>query len=95
MSQKTYDVGDTVIMKTGLARSAAAVRSCRIVGVLPAAERGDTQYRVRFDGENFERRIVGTDIELSEATLPIREDGLDSSVRGGPWLKPLGIKRGR
>jgi hypothetical protein len=27
--------------------------------------------------------------------LPIREDGLDSSVRGGPWLKPLGIKRGR
>lgn len=66
MGRNTYSVGDSVVLRADLTRTAAADRTCRIVSILPAAEHGEAQYRVRFGTENFERRIFEHDIDPSE-----------------------------
>lgn len=94
MSRKTYAVGDTVVVRAGLTRTAAADRTCKIVGVLPADHR-EAQYRVRFATENFERRIVETDIETSEAVPEDNAGAPAPADRGGPWLRPLSVRPGK
>jgi hypothetical protein len=92
MGRNTYSVGDTVVLRADRMRPAEAGRTCRIVAILPAAEHGEAQYRVRFGTENFERRIVEHDIDPSETALPARERSSASAVDGKPWLKPLSIR---
>ncbi len=92
MSRNTYSVGDTVVLRADLMRTLAADRSCRIVGILPAAEHGEAQYRVRFGTETFERRIFEHDIDPAETALPVSERGPAATVSGTPWLKPLSIR---
>ena len=94
MSRKTYAVGDMIVVRAGLTRTATADRTCKIVGILPADHR-EAQYRVRFATENFERRIVETDIETSE-TVPEASAGAPAPAdRGGPWLRPLSVRPGK
>lgn len=90
MSRKTYAVGDTVIVRADPTRTAAADRTCRIVGVLPADHR-EAQYRVRFAAENFERRIVASDIE-TETAVEIGAATPAPADRGTPWLRPLSVR---
>ncbi len=54
MSQAKFGEGERVSVTRSGAFSAAA-GTYRIVSVLPAAERGPQQYRVRNEGENFDR----------------------------------------
>ncbi|WP_331371466.1 cold-shock protein [Sinorhizobium chiapasense] len=92
MSRNSYRIGDTVVLKPDLTRTASADRKCRIVGTLPAAEYGEPQYRVRFGTENFDRRIFEGDIDASETDLPVRQDDAAAMISGKPWLKPLSTK---
>ena len=94
MSIPRYKVGDTIVMKSGLTRTLTDNRTCTIIGVLPR-DHGYPQYRVKFAGENFERRIVEDDVDLSE-TAPAERVAeqprqVDGEVR--PWLKPLSVRR--
>ncbi len=77
-----YKIGDMVVLKSGLTRTAAADRRCRIVGILPN-DHGHVQYRVRFDAETFERRIYEADINASEiaSRVPRRSVGQRSQRR--------------
>ncbi|MBP1887458.1 cold-shock protein [Sinorhizobium mexicanum] len=95
MSRSSYSVGDTVVLRADLTRTASADRKCRIVGILPAAEYGEPQYRIRFGTENFDRRIFEGDIDASETALPVRQGDAAAMVSGRPWLKPLNIKTSR
>ncbi|MDK1493074.1 cold-shock protein [Sinorhizobium sp. 7-81] len=92
MSRNRYSIGDTVVLRADLTRTASADRKCCIVGVLPAAEYGEPQYRVRFGAENFDRRIFEGDIDATETDLPARADDAAALVSGRPWLKPLSTK---
>jgi hypothetical protein len=91
MSLDLYAVGDLIVLKAGLTRTATGDRTCRVVGVLPEADRGERQYRVRIGKENFERRIVASDIDRSEAVSSDIRDEDTSRAASGPWLKPLSV----
>ncbi|PST22503.1 cold-shock protein [Mesorhizobium plurifarium] len=98
MNRNTCSVGDSVVLRADLTRTAAADRTCRIVSVLPAAEHGEAQYRVRFGTENFDRRIFEHDIDPSETVSPVPEHGPAATAAGRPcfkpkpWLKPLSTR---
>lgn len=96
MSRKTYATGDHVLLRAGLSRKTADERTCRIVGVLPN-DHGEVQYRVRLDGETFERRIVESDIDAEETAAPSPAPSSKVSFAGkaSPWLKPLNIRGGK
>lgn len=50
-------VGDNIVRKAGFVRIEQASKTCRIAAVLPS-DGGHAQYRVRSEGENFDRRIL-------------------------------------
>lgn len=87
MSRMTYSAGDLVVLKADLTRLKADPRMCRIIGMLPS-DTDDAYYQVRFTHENFERRILATEIEKLCADPHADEQGTASS-RSEPWLKPL------
>lgn len=96
MDPNAYSIGDLIVVKASLTRAAMDDRQCKVVGMLPASDRGEAQYRVRFGTENFERRIVASDIERSEAATTSSQAGMP--VANGvaePWLKSLKIRVGR
>ena len=93
MSNTTYAVGDIVIVRAGLAGTQPDNRTCRIIHVLPA-EDGEVQYRVRFEKETFDRRIVATDIEaFGEASDA--DDKVAAVPLGRPWLQASRIRVAR
>ena len=92
MSHSPYAVGDTVTLKADLFRSADGNRTCRILGLLPA-DHGEAQYRVRVGSEACERRIVASDIEMSDAPSGKgRDDGARDRPESGAWFKPSSIR---
>nr|WP_298101739.1 cold-shock protein [uncultured Shinella sp.] len=96
MRRKTYAAGDHIVLKADPSRKTADECRCRIVGVLPN-DHGEVQYRVRLDGETFERRIVESDIDAEEVATPSRDTAAKVSIAGkaSPWLKPLNIRGGK
>lgn len=94
MSPNVFAVDDVIVLKAGLSRTATGGRTCRVVGLLPAADNGEPQYRVRFGDESFERRIVASDIDASATISPEKEETSSATARE-PWLKPASIRVGR
>jgi hypothetical protein len=95
MSPNAYAVDDIIVLKAGLTRTATGDRTCRVVGLLPAADRGEHQYRVRFDNENFERRIVASDIDASATATSAVKSEASRETPGGSWLKPSRMRIGK
>ncbi|WP_409527090.1 cold-shock protein [Rhizobium sp. P32RR-XVIII] len=91
MSKPNYKVGDFVVLKSGLTRTAAADRRCEVVGILPN-DHGQAQYRVRFEAENFERRITALDIDASESPPGVADAQPIQTSETGPWLKTFSTK---
>lgn len=92
MSRKTYTIGDKITLKAGLFRLLDSDRICSIVGILPS-DHGEAQFRVRLGNETYERRIVASDIEMSESA-PLRGEKSPSAPKktGEPWFKPSSIR---
>ena len=88
MRQRNYKAGDDVKLKANFAGGRSPPGLSRIVGILPVSDCGETQYKVRFDGENFDRRILGSDIE---GKIPA-PSGNRNTPAGDTWLKPSKIK---
>ncbi|MFB9951598.1 cold-shock protein [Rhizobium puerariae] len=95
MCPHVYAVGDVVVLKAGLSRTATGDRTCRIVGNLPASDGGEPQYRVRFGNENFERRVVASDIDTSGTSASAGKDEASPKGSDEPWLKPAKIRVGK
>jgi hypothetical protein len=94
LSIPRYKVGDMIVLKSGLTRTLKDERSCKVIGVLPR-DHVHVQYRVKFTGENFERRILEDDIDPSETVtaVTIEHAARAASETGAqPWLKPLGVR---
>jgi hypothetical protein len=96
MDPSSCSIGDLIVVKASLTRSARDDRQCRVVGMLPASDRGERQYRVRFGTENFERRIVASDIDRSETTAnSVGSDMLAVDSLAEPWFKSSKIRIGK
>ncbi len=94
MSRLSYGVGDIIVLRSGLTRTAKADRRCKIVSVLPN-DHGHAQYRVQLSTENFERRITEDDIDPAESPQPHLQETTTQVAEAGPWLKPSNLKIGK
>jgi len=93
--RKSYPrVCDRVLLRDGISGTNRNRQACRIVTVLPA-EHGEPEYRVRFEAENFERRITLSDIDGIETSSGTVEKQQQATVKAEPWLKPSSIRVGR
>jgi hypothetical protein len=90
MNMQRYNVGDTVVLKSGALRSRQTEIQCRIDSVLPDAY-GLAQYRVRLEGEGCDRRITQEDIR-HEASSASREQASAPALAGGSWVNSNTIK---
>ncbi|MBB4480002.1 cold-shock protein [Rhizobium sp. MC63] len=94
MGRPNYKVGDTIVLKSGLTRTAKAEKRCRIASILPN-DHGHVQYRVRFDAENFERRITEADIDTGKSPCEASPEAVAKSDGAGSWLKLSSIRIGK
>jgi hypothetical protein len=86
-----FAVGDMVVLKDCFVRKDTARRTCTISAVLPSdGSRG--QYRVRFATENFDRRIVESDIDTNQPAFPMPNNETVAIVETGSWLKSSSIR---
>ena len=92
MSRKTYKISDRVVLRTGITGMQSAPKSGSIVGVLPASDRGEVQYRIRYDDEKFDRRIVESEIEGLHVPELSSRRGKSASGVVEPWFKPSSIR---
>lgn len=86
-----YAVGDTIVLKDGLVRTEEARRTCKIAVVLPS-DGSRPQYRVRFETENFDRRILESDIDMNQSVSPTPRVDADADIQDGSWLKTSSIR---
>lgn len=93
MSSTKPVIGDVVLLKDNVSARNRSRTSCRIVAILPSDD-GEKQYRVRFDSENFERRIVLSDIDTL-ATKTMLPEKPETSTKDEPWLKPSAVRTSR
>ncbi|QND39551.1 cold-shock protein [Rhizobium leguminosarum bv. viciae] len=94
MGRPNYKVGDMIVLKSGLTRTAKADKRCRISSILPN-DHGHVQYRVQFDAENFERRITEADIDTGESPSVGFPQAAAKSDGAEPRLKFSSIKIGK
>jgi hypothetical protein len=90
MRSVAYEIGNKVTLRVSGTQSVLKSRVGQIVGLLPG-DRGEARYRVRVEGETFERCVLATDIEHAETGT----DDVPEATDTGPWLKPLSARRGR
>lgn len=91
MQQQHYKAGDQVNLRPNFAGVRSVQSLCRIVSVLPVSDWGESQYKVRFENEKFDRRVLASDIE---ARISIRSmAGLRSPEAAEEgWLNASRIK---
>jgi hypothetical protein len=86
-----FAVGDKIVLKDGFVRTDTAGRTCTIASVLPF-DGSRAQYRVRFETENFERRIVESDIDVIQSASSVPNIETVASAETGSWLKSSSIR---
>ena len=86
-----YAVGDYIVLKDGFVRTEEASRTCKIAAILPS-DGSRPQYRVRFETENFDRRILESDIDVNQSAAPAPRVDAAADIQGGSWLKTSSIR---
>jgi hypothetical protein len=86
-----FAVGDTIVLKDGFVRTDSTRRTCRISAVLPS-DGGRAQYRVRFETESFDRRIVESDIDTNQSASSVPNNETVTVFETGSWLNASSIK---
>lgn len=90
MSRIGLEIGSRVVLRAGATQQAMSSRFGRVVGLLPT-DRDEPRYRVRVEGETFERCVLATDIEHAETAT----EDVPGAAATGPWFKPLSTKPSR
>jgi hypothetical protein len=96
MTKAVYGIGDNVMLVTGPVRTGRPDGEFTILACLPDIN-GTAQYRVKSVTENFERRILGTDIDLERSQAPRKDqqEVLDFTPTRGSWLKSASVRVGK
>ncbi|GEO84253.1 MULTISPECIES: cold-shock protein [Alphaproteobacteria] len=94
MLKSSPRVGDLVMLRDGISGNSRNRKACRIVTILPA-EHGEPEYRVRFEAENFERRVTLSDIDGVQTSSGAVERQHQATAPAEPWLKLSLIRVGR
>jgi hypothetical protein len=94
MSRPTYSVGDMIVLKAAAGSRQDRTDACRISAVMPSAY-GHAQYRIRFENETFDRRIVEGDIDPERSKRSATEEKAVSPAKGNSWLNPASMKIGK
>ena len=95
MAVHRYKVDDRISIKAGSSRLQKPEGDCRVVAVLPESS-GALQYQVRFDGENFDRRVAEPDIDSEKSSSSaVRAKKSAPAVDKGPWIKSVSAKSGK
>ena len=89
MQQQHYKAGDQVNLRPNFAGVRSVQSLCRIVSVLPVSDRGEFQYKVRFENEKFDRRVLASDIEARIAVQSLADR---CSPKAEGWLSASRIK---
>ncbi len=89
-----YAIGDRVVLKSGSGMRTGQEAVCRVSAVLPAAY-GQNQYRVRYENETFDRRIVDTDIDPERSERATKREEAAPPGKGSSWLNPASMKIGK
>nr|NLR85349.1 cold-shock protein [Rhizobium sp. P28RR-XV] len=90
MQKWHYRIGDTILLKSGVLGSSGPSGYGRILSCLPEAQ-GTAQYRVQFDAENFERRILQVDIDAAASSSPTREASSMPEGKLSSWVNSSAI----
>ncbi|MBP1851951.1 cold-shock protein [Rhizobium halophytocola] len=80
MSGHKFKTGQMITLKNNGLPVARMSGECKIMATLPETG-GMRQYRVRFEGETFERCVGEDDIQTSPAKAPQRKPAADSKEK--------------
>lgn len=86
MAAVRYCSGDMIVLKSRTLGSAQSQGKGQVVALMPEAQ-GSVRYRVRLQGENFDRSIGEDDID-AEASITRKSDPKSVSPRkpGSSWI---------
>lgn len=93
MSAHRYKVGDRIVLDkgpTGFSNGGP----CHIAGLLPTSF-NEPQYRVRFEGETFDRCISESDIDIEKSSCAAPTRGAGDSPGRGMWVTSLATVKKR
>lgn len=87
MPEVRYRPGDTIVLKPNALGGVQPQSAGRIIALLPEAQRS-VRYRVRLQGENFDRSIDEDDIHAEASTARRPDPNSDSSRgrHGSTWI---------
>jgi hypothetical protein len=87
-----YQPGDSFTLRPRALGSAGPNGAGNIVAVLPETQ-GAIRYRVRLEGETYDRNISEDDIDVASSAEPRSEDGRTEPMRlGSSWINSIAIK---
>jgi hypothetical protein len=93
MQAVRYQTGDMIVLRARALDGVAQSVSARIVACQPET-RGAIRYRIRLEGENFDRTVGSHDIDTlaSPASERRPEDPQSSRKPGSSWISTAGIR---
>ena len=91
MQNRQYRIGDTILLKHGVLGPSGPSGRGRIVCGLPDSQ-GSVQYRVQFESENFERRILQIDIDVAASPPSLLEKSSPRKGKPSNWLNSHAIR---
>lgn len=90
MQNRRYRSGDSILLKPGALGNSQPSGRGSILSCLPEAD-GVAQYRVRFENENFERRIRQDDIDLTASPSAAPETRSMPQEKTASWINSRAI----
>jgi hypothetical protein len=90
MQNRHYRIGDIIVLKRGVLGPSGPSGRGRIICRLPETQ-GSVQYRVQFEAENFERRILQIDIDVAASPPSVEEERFSPKGKPSNWLNSNAI----
>ncbi len=91
MANNHYKPGDSIVVRSGIQKSAQPKGSGEIIAVMPET-RGVVSYRVRFQFENFERNVTQDEIDFDASIRARDESDSATEKQSSAWIKPNAIR---
>lgn len=85
MPKMSYKTGSTIVLKSTVSGDPASQRSARIVAAMPETQ-GSRRYRIRLDGENFDRTVSQDDIDVAASANQTPVAVATQVSKPGGWI---------